>query len=60
MNTKPIIAVVGATGRLAQPVVRELLLQGFQVRAIVRDIAKAQKTLPSAVTLAQGNVADTN
>lgn len=60
MNTKPIIAIVGATGRLAQPVVRELLLQGFQVRAIVRDIAKAQKTLPSAVTFVQGNVTDKN
>ena len=39
------ITVIGATGNLAVPVIKELVAKGVQVKAIVRDIQKA-KELP--------------
>jgi len=35
------IAFIGATGMLGQPVAKMLLEEGFQVRALVRDLDKA-------------------
>lgn len=58
MDTKKKIAVVGATGRLAQPVIQQLLWHGYQVRALVRDLEKAKKWLPDSVELVKGNVTD--
>lgn len=44
---KGIIAVAGASGFVGSNVVRELLQQGYGVRALVRDIRKAREVLPS-------------
>jgi uncharacterized protein YbjT (DUF2867 family) len=49
------ITVVGATGRLAIPVVSELS-KHYNVRAIVRNIEKATKLLPSAVEIVVGDL----
>lgn len=43
------IAVVGATGKLAIPVVEAMVKEGYAVRALVRDEAKAKKVLPVSV-----------
>lgn len=56
MSTKKTIAVIGATGRLAQPVIRQLLWHGFQVKAVVRNLDKAKQLLPESVTLVQGDI----
>ncbi len=56
MKTSKTIAVIGATGRLAQPVIRQLLWHGYQVRAVVRDLEKAKKELPESVELVKGDV----
>lgn len=45
------IAVVGATGFLAVPVVKALVEAGYAVRGLIRDEAKAKKLLPDAVEL---------
>jgi uncharacterized protein YbjT (DUF2867 family) len=58
MKTSKTIAIIGATGRLALPVIHELILQGFQVQAIVRDLEKAKKVLPPAVILTKGEVSN--
>jgi dihydroflavonol-4-reductase len=41
--SKPLAFVTGATGLLGNNLVRELLAQGFRVRALVRSQAKAEK-----------------
>ena len=48
MQTSNRIAVAGATGKVGSLVITELLNQEgtFVVRALVRDLAKAKKTLP--------------
>jgi uncharacterized protein YbjT (DUF2867 family) len=56
MNTKKKIAIVGATGRLAQPVIQQLLWHGYQIRALVRDLEKAKKLLPASIELIRGDV----
>lgn len=53
------ILVVGATGTLGAPVVQQLRRDGFSVRALVRDEARARQLLGSEVELVQGEVADT-
>ena len=50
------IGVIGATGMLGQPVVKELLKMGFEVKALVRQVQKAAKVLPSEVTLVPGDL----
>jgi uncharacterized protein YbjT (DUF2867 family) len=52
------IVVIGATGRLAVPVVRRLVNQGFHVRAMVRDPAKARATLPPDAEIMEGDLQD--
>jgi nucleoside-diphosphate-sugar epimerase len=39
-NSIKIVFVAGATGQTGKRIVKELLLQGYEVRAGVRDIAK--------------------
>lgn len=51
------IAVIGATGKLAIPVVAELV-KHFDVRAIVRDSAKARALLPPEVEIVPGDLRD--
>jgi len=52
---KEVILVVGATGDTGIRVVRRLLSRGFRVRALVRDLQKAAKLLPSSAELVQGD-----
>lgn len=58
MNSTTIISVIGATGRLAIPVVKALLAYGYQVRAVVRNLEKAKQSLPKEVTFAVADVHD--
>ena len=48
--------VVGATGGVGKRVVKKLLEQNYQVRALVRDIAKARKILGNQVELFEGDI----
>ncbi len=43
------IAVVGATGLLAKPVVNALIKQGFKVTVIGRNLEKLQQTFTDNV-----------
>ncbi len=45
------IAVFGATGMLGQPVTRELIAAGFEVRIIARDVQTAQRLFPEATVV---------
>lgn len=60
MGVVGMVAVTGATGFVGRHVVRELLGRGIPVRALVRDVEKASKTLPADPHLAvvQGDAAD--
>jgi len=51
------IAVIGATGKLAIPVIKELV-KSFQVRAIARLPEKASALLPASVEIVQGDLKD--
>jgi dihydroflavonol-4-reductase len=50
--------VTGATGTVGGAVVQELLDAGREVRALVRDVARAKPMLPAAVELVAGDVTD--
>jgi uncharacterized protein YbjT (DUF2867 family) len=50
--------VAGATGETGRRIVRELVARQIPVRAMVRDIAKAQAILPAGVELIVGDVLD--
>src|SRR4051812_21084752 len=50
------ILVTGATGTVGRQVVEQLVKRGADVRALVRDLAKAD--FPSGVALAQGDLLD--
>jgi uncharacterized protein YbjT (DUF2867 family) len=52
------ITVIGATGSLAAPIIKELTSKGVKVKAIVRDIKKAKELLPKDVNVVFGDVAD--
>ncbi|MGF6372895.1 uncharacterized protein YbjT (DUF2867 family) [Paraburkholderia sp. RAU6.4a] len=51
-----VVLVVGATGSIGRLVVAEALRQGYAVRALVRDAAKACRMLPSEAQLIVGEV----
>jgi uncharacterized protein YbjT (DUF2867 family) len=53
-----LVVVAGATGRTGQLVVEQLLARKYQVRALVRDVAKAQKELPAGVESVVADVRD--
>jgi nucleoside-diphosphate-sugar epimerase len=55
-----IIAVTGATGFVGQALCQTLLDQGFQVRALVRNPARAESLRTSGVKLLVGNFSDTS
>jgi hypothetical protein len=48
--------VAGATGGTGRALVRNLLAQGYQVRALVRDAARAQRVLGDEVDYRVGDV----
>jgi uncharacterized protein YbjT (DUF2867 family) len=50
--------VAGATGETGRRIVQELVDRRIPVRAMVRDITKAQAILPAEVELIVGNVLD--
>lgn len=52
------ITVYGATGMIGQPVTRELIKAGFEVTALVREVARARAIFPEGVTLVQGDLDD--
>jgi uncharacterized protein YbjT (DUF2867 family) len=57
-GAKPVVVVIGATGRTGGEAVAQLAAQGaWSVRALVRDPAKAAK-LPSGVEVVRGDVRD--
>lgn len=41
------ITVIGATGMIGIPVTKELLKAGFEITALVRDVAKAKQIFPT-------------
>lgn len=56
MNTISTVAVTGATGFVGRYVVRELLRQGYAVKALARDHAKAKGVLPEKARVVGGDV----
>jgi uncharacterized protein YbjT (DUF2867 family) len=57
MDTQTIL-VVGATGMLGAPVAQRLVQDGYQVRLLVRDQARAEQQLGSRFEYVQGSVDD--
>ncbi|MBI1190551.1 MAG: NAD(P)H-binding protein [Tepidisphaera sp.] len=56
MNTIMTVAVTGATGFVGRYVVRELLRQGYAVKALARDRAKTRGILPEKARVVVGDV----
>lgn len=52
------ILVIGGTGRIARPVVREMLKAGYSVRVMTRDPQRSHSLLPSTVEWCQGDLQD--
>ena len=52
------ILVTGATGKVGTELVEQLVASGQPVRALVRDPEKASRSLPAAVELSRGDLAD--
>ena len=57
-STDQLVVVAGATGGTGRAVVKNLIAQGFQVRAFVRDEAKARVVLGDDISFAVGDVRD--
>lgn len=51
-----LVLVAGATGRTGREIVADLQLQGYRVRAFVRDRGKARMTLGDDIEFAEGDV----
>ncbi|WP_284763192.1 SDR family oxidoreductase [Arthrobacter sp. efr-133-R2A-63] len=57
MNGRPsTVLIVGATGSIGRHAVAEALSQGYAVRALVRDRARAARLLPEGVDLVIGDL----
>lgn len=54
------VGFIGATGMLGLPVALAFLKAGWHVKALVRDLEKAQKCLPSEVEIIIGDIRDAN
>ncbi len=52
------VLVTGATGLIGNAILLRLLKQGHQVRALVRDPARAARVLPPEVELVRGDVTE--
>lgn len=50
------VLAVGATGSIGRLVVQELLDAGLEVRALVRDVGRARRALPSGIGLVGGDL----
>jgi len=53
------LTVLGATGKMAIPLIRHLYSRGHQIRAVVRDVKKARRVLPANTEVVYGDVAET-
>ncbi len=53
-----IILVVGATGQLGKPVAKQLLLDGFRVRVLSRNIERAKDKLNGSFEFIEGDIRD--
>jgi uncharacterized protein YbjT (DUF2867 family) len=51
-----IVLIIGATGSVGRYAVAEALRQGYAVRALVRDRARAARVLPDEVDLVIGDL----
>ena len=51
-GTNPMVLIIGATGQIGAPTVRELLATDVNVVALVRDIAKAHRLFGASARLA--------
>jgi uncharacterized protein YbjT (DUF2867 family) len=62
MTTKKKITVVGATGNMGTLVARHLVQAGYQVKAVVRNLEKAKKSLGNEnnIELVYGDLTDTD
>ncbi|MBT2532413.1 NAD(P)H-binding protein [Arthrobacter sp. ISL-48] len=57
MNPRPsTVLIIGATGSIGRHAVAEALHQGYAVRALVRDPARAARVLPEGVDLVVGDL----
>jgi uncharacterized protein YbjT (DUF2867 family) len=57
MNHRPsTVLIIGATGSIGRYAVAEALSQGYTVRALVRDHARAARVLPDGVDLVIGDL----
>ncbi len=52
--------VAGATGQTGQRIVEQLLAEGIEVKALVRDLETAIAQLPTGVEMAVGDVLDSS
>ena len=52
------VLVVGATGSVGQLVVAEALQAGYRVRALVRDRARAEESLPPRTVMVVGDLTE--
>ncbi|WP_299455503.1 SDR family oxidoreductase [uncultured Microscilla sp.] len=50
------LTIIGATGKLAIPVINELLEKGVAIKAVVRDVAGAREKLPPTVDIVFGDL----
>jgi len=58
LTKNQLILVAGATGRTGRLIVNELLSEGYQVRAFVRNEEKAKKLFADRVQISVGDVKD--
>jgi NADH dehydrogenase len=56
MAARPSVLIIGATGMLGRPVARRLVSEGFTVRLLVRDLARAQLVLPAQCQFLRGDL----
>jgi uncharacterized protein YbjT (DUF2867 family) len=55
---KGMVVVAGSTGRTGQLVVKHLVAEGYEVRAMVRDIEKGKRLLGDDISMVQADITD--
>ena len=55
-DLNPRVLVIGATQGTGYLIARRLILEGYRVRALVRDEAKARRKLSSLVEVVVGDI----